>query len=128
MRCVQQVVRELPSLSMGFNMFFLAISNNLPMLTDEIKAASEAYKQAVAQGQQGTPVWKQVLKSITSWQTALVIGITILAQYGDKIIDWVSGLFKAKEAIDATAEAQKIVGDAMMQGAKDAQREKVQLD
>lgn len=125
---VQQVVRELPSLSMGFNMFFLAISNNLPMLTDEIKAASEAYKQAVAQGQQGTPVWKQVLKSITSWQTALVIGITILAQYGDKIIDWVSGLFKAKEAIDATAEAQKIVGDAMMQGAKDAQREKVQLD
>ena len=125
---VQQVVRELPSLSMGFNMFFLAISNNLPMLTDEIKAASEAYKQAVAQGQQATPVWKQVLKSITSWQTALVIGITILAQYGNKIIDWVSGLFKAKEAIDATAEAQKIVSDAMMQGAKDAQREKVQLD
>lgn len=125
---VQQVVRELPSLSMGFNMFFLAISNNLPMLTDEIKAASEAYKQAVAQGQQATPVWKQVLKSITSWQTALVIGITILAQYGNKIIDWVSGLFKAKEAIDATAEAQKMVGDAMMQGAKDAQREKVQLD
>lgn len=125
---VQQVVRELPSLSMGFNMFFLAISNNLPMLTDEIKAASEAYKQAVAQGQQATPVWKQVLKSITSWQTALVIGITILAQYGNKIIDWVSGLFKAKEAIDATAEAQKMVSDAMMQGAKDAQREKVQLD
>ena len=125
---VQQVVRELPSLSMGFNMFFLAISNNLPMLTDEIKAASEAYKQAVAKGQQATPVWKQVLKSITSCQTALVIGITILAQYSDKFIDWVSGLFKAKEAIDATAEAQKMVSDAMMQGAKDAQREKVQLD
>lgn len=125
---VQQVVRELPSLSMGFDMFFLAISNNLPMLTDEIKAATEAYKQAVAQGQKATPVWKQVLSSITSWQTALVIGITILAQYGDEIIDWVKGLFSAKEAIDATAEAQKMVNDAMMQGAKDAQREKVQLD
>lgn len=125
---VQQVVRELPSLSMGFDMFFLAISNNLPMLTDEIKAATEAYKQAVAQGQKATPVWKQVLSSITSWQTALVIGITILAQYGDEIIDWVKGLFTAKEAIDTTAEAQKMVNDAMMQGAKDAQREKVQLD
>lgn len=125
---VQQVVRELPSLSMGFDMFFLAISNNLPMLTDEIKSATEAYRQAVAQGQKATPVWKQVLSSITSWQTALVIGITILAQYGDDIINWVKGLFTAKEAIDATAEAQKIVNDAMMQGAKDAQREKVQLD
>ena len=125
---VQQVVRELPSLSMGFNMFFLAISNNLPMLTDGIKAATEAYKQAVAQGQKATPVWKQVLSSITSWQTALVIGITILAQYSDEIIDWVKGLFTAKEAIDTTAEAQKMVNDAMMQGAKDAQREKVQLD
>ncbi len=125
---VQQVVRELPSLSMGFDMFFLAISNNLPMLTDEIKSATEAYRQAVAQGQKATPVWKQVLSSITSWQTALVIGITILAQYGDDIINWVKGLFTAKEAIDTTAEAQKMVNDAMMQGAKDAQREKVQLD
>lgn len=125
---VQQVVRELPSLSMGFDMFFLAISNNLPMLTDEIKAATEAYKQAVAQGQKATPVWKQVLSSIVSWQTALIVGITLLAQYGDKIIDWVKGLFSAKEALDVAAEAQKIVNDAMMQGAKDAQREKVQLD
>lgn len=125
---VQQVVRELPSLSMGFDMFFLAISNNLPMLTDEIKAATEAYKQAVAQGQKATPVWKQVLSSITSWQTALVIGITILAQYSDEIIDWIKGLFSAKEALDVAAEAQKMVNDAMMQGAKDAQREKVQLD
>lgn len=101
---VQQVVRELPSLSMGFNMFFLAISNNLPMLTDEIKAASEAYKQAVAEGNKGVPVWKQVLKSVVSWQTALVVGITILAQYGSQIIDWVSGLFKAKSALDGIRE------------------------
>ena len=125
---VQQVVRELPSLSMGFDMFFLAISNNLPMLTDEIKAATEAYRQAVAQGQKATPVWKQVLSSIVSWQTALVVGITLLAQYGDEIIDWVKGLFTAKEALDVAAESQKIVNDTMMQGAKDAQREKVQLD
>ena len=125
---VQQVVRELPSLSMGFDMFFLAISNNLPMLTDEIKAATEAYKQAVAQGQKATPVWKQVLSSIVSWQTALIVGITVLAQYSDEIIDWVKGLFTAKEALDVAAEAQKIVNDAMMQGTKNAQREKVQLD
>ena len=101
---VQQVVRELPSLSMGFNIFFLAISNNLPMLTDGIKAATEAYKQAVAQGQKATPVWKQLLSSIVSWQTALIVGITLLTQYGDEIIDWVKGLFTAKSALDGIRE------------------------
>jgi hypothetical protein len=39
---VQQIVRELPSAAMGLNMFFLAISNNLPILTDEIKRAKAA--------------------------------------------------------------------------------------
>lgn len=125
---VQQVVRELPSLSMGFNTFFLAISNNLPMLTDEIKAATAAYKEAVAQGNKATPVWKQLLSSVMSWQTALVVGITLLTQYSDELVDWVKGLFSAKEALDSAAEAQKIVGDTMARGAKDAQREKVQLD
>ena len=46
---VQQIVRELPSATMGLNMFFLAISNNLPILTDEIKrakAANEELKKA----------------------------------------------------------------------------------
>lgn len=37
---VQQVARELPSLAISANTFFLAISNNLPMLADEIKKAS----------------------------------------------------------------------------------------
>ena len=33
----QQLLRELPSLTMSFNQFFLAISNNLPMFVDELK-------------------------------------------------------------------------------------------
>ena len=52
---VQQVARELPSLAIGWNTFFLAISNNLPMLADELKKASaeyKAFKAAVAAGKQ----------------------------------------------------------------------------
>lgn len=44
---VNQVVRELPVITMGFDRFMLAISNNLPMLFDSIKAYRE-----MAQGQQ----------------------------------------------------------------------------
>ena len=35
---VQQLVRELPSAKYGLDIFFLAISNNIPMLMDSIKA------------------------------------------------------------------------------------------
>lgn len=120
---VQQVARELPSLTMGANTFFLAISNNLPILADQIKAAHVEYKAAVASGQAATPVWKQLLSSIISWQTALTVGITLLTVYGKDIIAFVGGLFKQKEAFDASAKAaedyNKTMGEARTQGAKD---------
>lgn len=95
---VQQVARELPSLTMGANMFFLAISNNLPMLADNIRAARGEYDSLKKSGQTAIPVWKQVLSSIVSWQTALVVGITLLSVYGKDIINWIQGLLGADQA------------------------------
>lgn len=111
---VQQVARELPSMAMGFNTFFLAISNNLPMLVDEFKRAAEEYKnfkKEMAAGntnvQRVVSPWKQLLSSILSWQTALVVGITVLSMYGDEIIDWVSNLFGADTAQKRLNESLK---------------------
>ncbi len=95
---VQQVARELPSLTMGANMFFLAISNNLPILADNIRTARIEYDLLKKSGQTAIPVWKQVLTSIVSWQTALVVGITLLSVYGKDIINWIQGLFGADQA------------------------------
>ena len=103
---VQQVARELPSLTMGANMFFLAISNNLPILADNIRTARVEYDLLKKSGQTAIPVWKQVLTSIVSWQTALVVGITLLSVYGKDIINWVQGLFGADQA-------QKRLNDSM---------------
>ena len=111
---VQQVARELPAMAMGFNTFFLAISNNLPMLVDEFKRAAEEYKnfkKEMAAGntnvQRVVSPWKQLLSSILSWQTALVVGITVLSMYGDEIIDWVSNLFGADTAQKRLNESLK---------------------
>lgn len=106
---IQQVARELPSISYGLNAFFVAISNNLPILADDIRRAIAKYKAAVAEGEAATPVWKQIVKSIFSWQTALVGGITLLTLYGDKIAAWVAGLFKGKDAIDANAASIEVL-------------------
>lgn len=90
---VQQVARELPSLTMSLQQFFLAISNNLPMLIDEVHRARIANEALLASGQKGVPVWKQLLKSIVSWQTALVVGITLVTAYGKEIGNFFSQLF-----------------------------------
>lgn len=125
---IQQVARELPSISYGLNTFFVAISNNLPILADDIRRAIAKYKAAVAEGKAATPVWKQIVKSIFSWQTALVGGITLLTLYGNEIADWVEELFKGKKQIDAAAIAQEHFHNAISKGTTDAQREITKLD
>ena len=124
---VQQLARELPSLSVSMNTFFLAISNNLPMLIDEIKLAKDRLAELKAEGKEGTPVWKQLTKSLLSWQTALVVGITLLSSYGSEIADWVKELFKAKENIDILKESLKAYNEAVLSGKKDAQEQLTEL-
>lgn len=104
---IQQIAREMPSLAMGPQMFFLAISNNLPVFTDELARARKEYDGLVKAGKKGTPVWKQVLGSLFSWQTALTTGIMLLVMYGDEIIDWTKSLFGAKNGVDALTKAMQ---------------------
>ena len=129
---IQQVARELPSLTMGAQMFFLAISNNLPILSDELRKAKESYKALIAEGKQATPVWKQVLSSIFSWQTAMVVGITLLTMYGREIGNWVKGLFGASKANEELAksldEINKSYSAAILEGSKNAQKELTNLN
>lgn len=125
---VQQVARELPSLAVGWNTFFLAISNNLPMLADELKKARIEYQAMQEAGQKGIPVWKQLTKSILSWQTALVVGLTLLSVYGKDIMDWVASLFKGKGAIDDIVSAERMWVDAIKEGRSSSIKERRELE
>lgn len=125
---VQQIAREFPSLAMGPQMFFLAISNNIPILQDSIrKARAELAAMTEEQRKSAIPLWKQLTSSIFSWQTALTIGITLLVVYGKDLVNWTANLFKSKEAIDANAKAMRDLGDARLKGAQNAQSELTRL-
>jgi hypothetical protein len=108
---VQQIVRELPSAAMGLNTFFLAISNNIPVLADEIKRAKAANEELKASGKKGIPIWKQVASSLF----ILIVGITLLTTHGDKVGEWITSLFKAKDGIAplsaATSELNKYIAE-----------------
>lgn len=125
---VQQVARELPSLAVGWNAFFLAISNNLPIMADEIKRARDEFKALQESGQKGVPVWKQLTKSILNWQTALVVGITLLSVYGKDIMNWIENLFKAKEVTGDLIDYENKLLIARQKGIQDISRETTKLD
>ena len=124
---IQQIVREAPSLAMGPQMFFLAISNNLPIFADAVARARQEYQMLVAANRQAVPVWRQILSSLLSWQTVMVGGITALVLYGDRITGFVADLFRGKQAFDSTAAAAERFHAVMTEGAQSAQAEITKL-
>lgn len=123
---VQQILREMPNAAMSMNTFFLAISNNIPMLVDEINRLREANKAAAADGKAGVSIWKALSGALFSWNTVISVGVTLLTVYGGEIVKWIGNLFKAKEQVgiltdevnrhnSAMANAQKRAGEEIGQ-------------
>ena len=102
---MQQIVRELPSLAMSPQMFFLAISNNLPVFTDAIAQARKEYKMLTDAGKTATPVWKQIVSSLLSWQTALSALPAILIVLGPRIADFFQSFLTGREKIISATNA-----------------------
>ena len=125
---IQQLARELPTLAMGPQMFFMAISNNLPIFTDELARARKEYEAITAAGGKGIPVWRQIASSVISWQTALVAVIMLSVTYGKQIGEWVGSLFKGAEALDTAKMAAEGFHATMVEGARNAQTEVVKLN
>ena len=144
-----QVLRELPALAVSPTTFAIAISNNIPILQDYIikvresrtalmeqiaaaEAAGEAEKAAALKAEaakyKNLSVTKLLVKSIFSWQSALVLVMTVLpivlrnlakkrkeqAEYNDVL----------KETIDLQKELSKADLKASQEGAKAATKAK----
>lgn len=108
-----QVVRELPSLAVSANTFFLAVSNNIPILLDEIKKLKIRNEELVKSGQSAIPIFKQIAAGILSWQTLLIIGMSLLSKYGKAVLEWVSALISGKQIAISFAEAITNVNKAL---------------
>ncbi|MCE5226764.1 MAG: hypothetical protein LLG05_13030, partial [Porphyromonadaceae bacterium] len=132
---IQQVARELPNIAISPQMFIMAISNNLPILQDELRRASIAYKALNEEhkiglnlNKEAVPVWKQITSSIFSWQTVLVAAITIGTVFGKQIFDWIGGLGLWGKTLTEAQKAQQRFNDTTLDGVKNAQEELTKLN
>lgn len=92
----QQVLREMPTLANSLQQFFIAISNNVPIFVDNFKRA-----QAELGG--FTKAIGATLKAVFSWQTVLLVILTILPRVAKAIHD------KRKAQEEANKETEKAI-------------------
>ena len=109
---ISQITRELPAFTFSAQTGFLAISNNLPILVDEISRLKVENDALTASGKKSVPIWSQVIKSLTSWTGLLNIGIVLLTLFGPQIIQYISSLLQGRDAIDETAASQEALNRA----------------
>lgn len=96
---ISQVVRELPAAAVSLNTFFLGISNNIPMVVDEINRLRAQNKALQAEGKATISVTGSIVKALFGWNTVLVILLTVFSMFGQDIINWIANLFKAEKQV-----------------------------
>lgn len=104
---VTQLAREAPAFANSIQTGFMAISNNLPMLFDELANAKREVAGLRAEGKQTTGVLGRLAKSIFSFQTLLSVGVTLLTLYGKDLVIWASALLGGDQVVKNLAENTK---------------------
>lgn len=115
---VSQVVRELPAAAVSLNTFFLGISNNIPIVIDEIKKVREQNKALAAEGKPTVSVTKQIISALFSWQTALVVVLYALSAHGKEILHWIQVMWSGQKTVANMADVVDSVDDVLAKNTK----------
>lgn len=115
---VSQVVRELPAAAVSLNTFFLGISNNIPIVIDEIKKVREQNKALAAEGKPTVSVTKQIISALFSWQTALVVVLYALSAHGKEILHWIQVMWSGQKTVADMADVVDSVDNVLTKNAK----------
>lgn len=104
---ISQLLREAPAAAVSMNTFFLAISNNIPMVADQIRKVIIANKQLKAAGTETVSVVKQIGKSLLSFNAIMMLVVTLLTFFGEDILKWAKNLITGNKVIISTTKALK---------------------
>jgi len=124
---INQLTRELPSIGNSFQTFTMAISNNVPMLADQISILKATNAELIANGGKAIPIWKQLGSAIFSFNTLISLAITATTVFGKEIGEFLKNLFKSSSAVDAMAESTQRLKDVQDKATASAVEENVKL-
>ena len=113
---ISQVVRELPAAAVSLNTFFLGISNNIPMVVDEINRLRRQNELLRAEGKETVSVTRSIVKSLFSFNTILVVLLTVFSMYGKEIITWIDKTLAGRDAAKSFEDALEDLNDELGKG------------
>lgn len=113
---ISQVVRELPAVAVSLNTFFLGISNNIPIVVDEIKRLRRQNELLAAEGKEQISVTRSIVKSLFSFNTILVVLLTVFSMYGKEIITWIDKTLAGRDAAKSFEDALEDLNDELGKG------------
>lgn len=113
---ISQVVRELPAVAVSLNTFFLGISNNIPMVVDEIKRLRRQNELLAAEGKEQISVTRSIVRSLFSFNTTLVVLLTVFSMYGKEIITWIDKTLAGRDAAKSFEDALEDLNDELGKG------------
>lgn len=143
-----QVIRELPALAVSPTTFAIAISNNIPILQDYIikvresrnalmeqiaaaEAAGEAEKAAALKAEaakyKNLSVTKLLVKSIFSWQSGLVLLLTVIPLVLHNLSKKSKEQEKYNKVLEETIDLEEGVAKAELSAEQAASRETSKL-
>lgn len=125
---VLQVARELPSLAISANTFFLAISNNVPMIIDEIQKLRAANEAAAKAGEAQVSITGKLVKAMFSFNTVMVLVLTAFSIWGKDITNWIGSLFTGKKRVESLTGSLKHMADAMQNARLETAKETLKLN
>lgn len=125
---INQITREFPAFTFSAQTGFLALSNNIPILTDEISKLQKANKELIAQGKPITSVFSQILSSVFSLQTAMGVGILLFTLYGKEIGNFFKTMFDGISTIDETTKALNEMNEIRVASTKEVVKDGIELN
>lgn len=115
---ISQVVRELPAAAVSLNTFFLGISNNIPVVVDEINRLRKQNELLKAEGKATISVTGSIVKALFSWNTVLVVLLTVFSMFGKEILAWIDNVLSGKTAVLSMTEAMETLNEELSKNAK----------
>lgn len=126
---MSQVLREMPNFAISARIGIMSLTNNLPMLAENIKQVAAEQKILNQQFKAGLidtkpeGTVKMLVKSMIGLNGIMAAAMLLIQVFGPQLIDWVGSLFKTKDATDKLTESQlglkssiEISRDAMKDG------------
>lgn len=111
---MSQVLREMPSFANSAATGFMALSNNIPYLAEQIGVLKEKNEALKASGGTAIPIWKTLMSAITSPVGLITIATTAITFLAAKTDIFKSSVDEAAKSVEALSQKLQDIRQEMM--------------